>query len=252
MRINPIDKLAKLGNRFTFKGAQKALGTGYDITKVILSRLEKKGRIERVEKGKYIIIPLGAEKGKYTLHEFVIGAMLVKPYSVAYWSALHYYGLTEQIPMTVFIQTTARKKRQKLKILEVNYQIVRVKESKFFAFKTEWIEDSRVKITDKEKTVLDCLDKPKHCGGIIEAIKALRDPSLSSGKLVSYAERFENSGVMRRLGYLCEMLGIKIQLPQVKSRSYLPLDPTMAKVGPRNARWKLVINTGDKLLEVLE
>jgi predicted transcriptional regulator of viral defense system len=39
---------------------------------VILSRLEKKGWIERIEKGKYIIIPLGAEKGKYTLNEFII------------------------------------------------------------------------------------------------------------------------------------------------------------------------------------
>jgi len=34
---------------------------------VILSRMEEKGFIERIEKGKYLIIPLGSEKGKYTL-----------------------------------------------------------------------------------------------------------------------------------------------------------------------------------------
>jgi predicted transcriptional regulator of viral defense system len=39
---------------------------------VILSRLEKKGWIERIEKGKYMILPRGAEKGKYTLNEFII------------------------------------------------------------------------------------------------------------------------------------------------------------------------------------
>lgn len=42
-----------------------------------------------------MIIPLGAEKGKYTLNEFIIGSLLVNPYSVAYWSALDFYDLTE-------------------------------------------------------------------------------------------------------------------------------------------------------------
>ncbi|GAJ16306.1 unnamed protein product, partial [marine sediment metagenome] len=51
----------------------------------VLYRLQQRGAIERIEKGKYLIIPLGAEKGKYTLHEFVIGSLLVEPYSIAYW-----------------------------------------------------------------------------------------------------------------------------------------------------------------------
>jgi predicted transcriptional regulator of viral defense system len=79
---------------------------------VILSRLEKKGWIERIEKGKYMIIPRGAEKGKYTLNEFIIGSLLLNPYCVAYCSALNFYGLTEEFPNTVFLQTTSRKKKR--------------------------------------------------------------------------------------------------------------------------------------------
>jgi predicted transcriptional regulator of viral defense system len=41
--------------------------------------MEEKGSIERVEQGKYLIIPLSNEKGKYTLHEFVIASYLVEP-----------------------------------------------------------------------------------------------------------------------------------------------------------------------------
>ena len=52
-----------------------------------------------------MIIPLGADKGKYTLNGFIIGSLLVTPYSVAYWSALNFYGLTEQFPNTVFLRT---------------------------------------------------------------------------------------------------------------------------------------------------
>ena len=130
--------------------------------------------LRRLKKGKYIIIPLGAEKGKYTLNEFVIGSLLVNPYCVAYWSALNSYGLTEQFPNTVFIQTTSRKKKQAIEVFGVRYRIVRVKEEKFFGIKKEWIENTQINITDKEKTIIDCLDKPQYCGGVIEVAKALK------------------------------------------------------------------------------
>ncbi len=217
-----------------------------------LSRLEKKGWIERIKKGKYMIIPLGAEKGKYTLNEFVIGSMLVKLYAVAYWSALHFYGLTEQIPNTVFIQTTARKEKQKIKIFGIDYKIVRIKEAKFFGIRREWIEETQVNITDKEKTIIDCLDKPQYCGGIVEAAKALRNRAFDKDKLMMYAGKIGNSGVVRRLGFLCEFLEIDINLPKIETKNYLYLDPTMPRKGNKNAKWRLIINLDEKILETLE
>jgi len=84
-----------------------------------LNRLEKQDWIERIEKGKYMIIPLGARKAKYTLNEFVIASILVNPYAISYWSVLDYYGFTEKIPVTVFVQTTARKKYQEKEIFSI-------------------------------------------------------------------------------------------------------------------------------------
>ena len=217
-----------------------------------LYRLEKRGWIERIEKGKYMIIPPGAEKGRYTLHEFVIASMLINPYAIAYWSALNYFGLTEQIPTTVFIQTTARKKRQNLNIFGVDYRIVRIVEKKFFGLKKEWIDESEVNITDIEKTIVDCLDKPQYCGGIIEVAKALKRGKYNAEKLSEYAKRIGNSGVIRRLGYLSETLGINVQLPEIKTRNYLYLDPTMPKQGKKNAKWKLVINLDEKAMGEIE
>lgn len=151
MRIDILSRLAKNKNAFTFEDAYKILGINRNAARALLSRLEKGGAIERVEKGKYIIIPLGAEKGKYTLHEFVIGAMLVNPYSIAYRSALNFYGLTEQIPTTVFIQTTTQEKWQEKEIFGVRYKIVKIKKEKFFGIKKKWIEETEVNIIDKEK-----------------------------------------------------------------------------------------------------
>jgi len=76
MRIEMLSKLARK-RIFTIEEAVKITGLGKNTLKVLLSRLEKRGWIERIEKGKYIIIPLGAEKGEYTLHEFIIGSLLL-------------------------------------------------------------------------------------------------------------------------------------------------------------------------------
>lgn len=64
MRIKLIDDIAKKGNVFTFEDIMKISGTKRNVLWVILSRLEKNGWIERIEKGKYMIIPLGAEKAR--------------------------------------------------------------------------------------------------------------------------------------------------------------------------------------------
>jgi len=249
---NIINSLAKKGNILTFEDALKISNLSRESLRVFLLRLEKRGIIERIEKGKYLIIPLGAEKEKYTLHEFVIGSTLIEPYSIAYWSALNYYGLTEQIPTTVFLQTTARKKNQDIKVFGVKYQIVKIKKEKLFGIRKEWIEETQINITDKEKTIIDCLDKPQHCGGIIEVAKALKNNKFNRKKLENYAQLIGNSGVIRRLGYLCELLNVKIKLPKLNIRNYLLLDPTMPKKGPKSAKWRLIINLDEKVLGELE
>jgi len=250
--IDILNSLAKKGNTFTFNDALKISNLSTKSLQKVLYRLQKNGAIERIEKGKYLIIPLGAEKGKYTLHEFVIGSLLVEPYSIAYWSALNYYGLTEQIPTTVFIQTITRKFNTNPNVFGVQYKIVKIKKSKCFGIRKEWIEETQINITDKEKTIIDCLDKPQYCGGIIEVAKALKNNKFDRKKLKNYAQRIGNSGVLRRLGYLCELLNIKIKLPKLNIRNYLLLDPTMREKGPKSAKWRLIINLDKKVLGELE
>jgi predicted transcriptional regulator of viral defense system len=252
MTIEILKTMAKENQVFTFDQLCQKTHTSKGTLRVILFRLEEKGFIERIDKGKYLIIPLGSQKGKYTLHEFVIASYLVDPFAVSYWSALHHYGLTEQIPTTVFVQTPARKSKSTMEIFGVNYRIVRVKEEKFFGLRKEWIEETPVSITDREKTIIDCLDKPQYAGGIIEVTKALKSDSLDRDRLTDYARRIDNFAVIRRLGYLCEKMGVPIDLPSPRSKKYLLLDPTMPAEGKNDPKWRLVINHDAILPELLE
>lgn len=248
-----VNKLSSMGETFTFDDANKLSNLTYGSLKNLLYRLETKGWIERIEKGKYILIPLGAEKGKYSLNEFVIGSMLVKPYCISYWSALHYHGFTEQIPSTVFMQTTSRKKARNIDVFGVRYKIIRVTETKFFGIEKVWFNNIQISISDREKTVIDCLDRPQNCGGLIEVIKAIKNETFDWKKISEYASRISNTGVIRRLGFLTEYYGINgIELPEIDTRNYLLLEPGLPAVGEKSSKWKLIINLKERTLENIE
>ncbi len=247
-----LSKLAKQGETFTFDNAYRITHINRVYLRKIIYRLEKSGAIERIARGKYIIVPLHGEKGKYTLHEFIIGSLLITPYAISYWSALNYYGMTEQIPSTVFIQTTSWKKKQEIEVFGVKYKIVRIKKEKIFGLRTEWIEETKVNITNREKTIVDCFDKPQHCGGVVEVAKALRKENFDQEKIIKYAREIGNSGVIRRLGYLCDFLRIDIDVPMIETRNYLLLDPTMPHKGKKDAKWRVIVNLDEKILGKLE
>lgn len=241
--VELLHRLRRRGSIFTFRDALEVSGYDKNYLKLVLHRLEKGGWIERIERGRYIILPLEAERGRYTLHEFVVGTTLVKPSAIAYWSALHYHGLTEQIPSVVFVQTISRKKRRELTVLGTRYRIVRIVRRKFFGFEPLWIEGLKIHVTDREKTVIDCLDKPQHCGGVIEVYKALRERSVDAERLSEYLKKFGSGAVAKRLAYLAKLADFDVEVPgHLIKKGVVVLDPTIPRRGKIDRRLKLLIN----------
>ena len=242
---------------FAIKDTMKELDCNYNYAKVIVNRLIKKKWILFLEKGKYLIVPLEAGKESiYTEHEFIIASELVQPYYIAYWSALNYHHMTEQVPFTVFIATTKRRKNKK--IHGVSYEFVTISRKKFFGCATVNITGRNIFVSDKEKTVADCLDHPEYCGDITEAAKGLWNAreELDFEKLLDYALKMKNGAIVKRLGYLLEKLEIKVpdfiigKIRNNISKGYVSLNPSGKKKGIYKSEWKLLVNVSDKdLLE---
>jgi len=87
------------------------------------------------------------------------------------WSALNYHGLSDQIPSSVFVCTT--KAKRPLNVLNSKFVFVQLSKEKFIGIEKVNIEGREVNLSDKNKTVVDCLDHPEHAGGIDEIAKAL-------------------------------------------------------------------------------
>jgi len=247
----------KRKNIFSLNDVILELNCPYGNAKVIANRLVKKKWIIPLGRGKYLIVPLSAGvEGKYTEHEFVIASKLVSPYYIGYWSALNYYGFTEQTPLTVFIATTKRLRNRKT--LDIDYRFVTLSKRKFFGFTGIAVANSTVNISDKEKTIADSLDHPEYCGGISEVTKCLWNArnEMSLSKLVDVALKMGNTSILKRFGYLSEILEMRPPKDVISKisfslgKGFSPLDPVASKKGKYSTKWNLLVNVPvESLLE---
>jgi len=244
-----LSKLAEKGSTIiTFEQAQ-ALWTPPERTPDALYRLAQKGWLRRLERGVYLLIPLEAGPARaWTENGWVIAKYLTDPAAIAYWSALHYWNMTEQIPQVIFVQTTRRK--QPTEIAGMKFQFVTVIEDHFFGVATVNIAGKTIQVTDREKTLVDCAARPDLSGGILQLAQALRNNSdqIHWERLDQYLEGWGGGAVVKRLGYLVETLKIPGQEERLArwqglvTRGISPLEPGAGNHGPVRTRWQVRIN----------
>lgn len=244
-----IQQLSKRGMTvFTTRDAISLVEINPRNLNKIIHDLVIKGWLRRIEKGKYMLVPLGVDsKEPYSENHYLIASKLINPYYIGFWSALHFYGYTEQLLNTIFIVSTKRKKE--ITLSGVNYKFIRLKPTKFFGISEVKIEGITVNFSDREKTIVDCLAYPEYSGGIQEVIKGIwkAKEELDFMKLIDYASRMRNSTIIKRLGYLLECLDLRkgvdlnYLMGQVKS-GYSILDPLLPEKGTYDSRWNLLIN----------
>jgi len=204
----------------------------------IIENLVRKGFIHRLERGKYCRSTFRDEN--------VIGTFIVPDGAVAYWSALHLHGLTEQFANTIFIQT-ARKKKS-VSIFGAVYKFIKVHPQKRTGIVYNGYGNYKYPITDIEKTMVDCFDLPQYSGGYAELIRAFYIAELNPKKLIACCLAVNNIAVIKRLGFLSELLHKKklftfIEFAQTQiNRSYNLFDPFGDNTGETESVWYLRLN----------
>lgn len=227
------------------------------MAKKKLYQLERKGWVARIERGKYIVIPLEAgPERRWSENSYLIANALVQPAAIAYWSAVRHWNWTEQIPRIVYVQTTKRKKSPRQTVFGVQYEFVTVAEQKYFGCTKEWLNGKPYLITDREKTLIDCADDVDRSGSIEELAKAVWEGAkeISWKKLCEYAKRFPNGAIKKRLGYLFETLVPELSdearcilnlWQQELTAGISPLVPSLRNTPQRiSTRWRLLVNAG--------
>jgi predicted transcriptional regulator of viral defense system len=220
-----------------------------------LSDLENKGWLQRLERGLYMIVPLEAGPGgRWTEDPLVIASQLVPDGAVGYWSALHYWNLTEQVPRTVFVQTVRQRNPSEIEILGVNYKFIRLVKNKIFGIVERMISGLPLYITDREKTLVDACDRPDLVGGIRQVAQVLRSgEALDWSRIDQYLERLDSGTIFKRLGFLVDTLDIQIPERAARLQAWQEkmshgigwLDIGGTREGPVRTKWRIRVNVPD-------
>ena len=227
-----------------------------------LYHLHRNGWIIPLRRGFYALS--SSIPGVTPVHEFEVAMVLVSPAAISHWSALHYHGLTNQIPRKVFVLTSKgtsipRTRNSETKPLKNGYLVgstiykfIQVKPERYFGVEKAWIGEGRMSITDPERSLLDGLSMPQYCGDFAEVLHAfeVRGEHLDIERIVQYACKLDLA-TAKRLGWVLQLQDIDPThldpLLKLSIKGYRKLDPTGPRKGPYNRRWMIQENLPGKV-----
>jgi len=196
----------------------------------IIKALNRKKAIIKIKNG------LFAFRGA---NELEIASSINYPSYISFWTALNYYGYSDQNPNKIFLATTKYSKDIG------NFKFVTISKNRFFGY----ISKGDIVIADREKAFVDSLLFPKYSGGMKEIGRCLKyaveKKEIDAKKLMKHALFMKSKAVLRRLGFLIENSGYKANLSNLNKRigkGYELLDPSLKKKNNLNKKWLLDIN----------
>ena len=242
------------GGPFTVAEAAELIDLAPSRSSRLLRQLARSGWLRRLQRGLYATVPLEAhDAATWSADPWAIGATALAPGYVGGWTALGHWELTDQIFSTTLFVTSRAVPHRRRDIGPARFELRHRPESAMFGLRRVWRDGVRVQISDRERTLVDCLDDPSLGGGLrhtAEALAAYAEVEEASWpRLIDYGDRLENKTVFKRLGYIVEALGVADEdlagiLLERLSAGVGKLDPAMPAEGPIDKRWGLRINTG--------
>jgi predicted transcriptional regulator of viral defense system len=177
-------------------------------------------------------------------------------YYVAYYSAAHFHGMTEQVPFKTAVAVL--KQMRPIVIGNISVSFVNLKKSRFFGYEEVRYLGVVLNVSDLEKTIVDCVDRQELFGGVPEVVRtvsnAFETGRVNWQRLVSYAGRFQSHVVAQRLGFIIEYLEerrkIRVEprflddLLQLISSKIYPLDIKAPNKGELSKKWRIINNAG--------
>lgn len=237
----------------------KLLEANPKIADHVIRSLRRKGWLERASWGKYLLVT--PDQGPEAIGEsnlLALASRIVETYYIGFGTAATHYGFTTQHRNVIWLVTPMHLRSRK--IGDTKIQIVNPMEHKFFGYASMDVLGYPVLMSDREKTVIDCIDRPELAGGIGEVAYILATAShrLDWSKVVDYLIRIGSTPLIRRFGWLLDHVGADI--PSEKREHLLQMVGKKRKtcLGPKekirgpigyNKTWHLFVNVKPEELQ---
>jgi len=245
---------------FRLEDVRDITGLSETSARSFVRKLVDRGVAARLKPGLYVLVPfeLGRER-QYPGNPLVVAREIMhgEDYYLSHATAMEIHRMTTQPQLVVLVSTP--KPRRSVTALGVEFRFVRCRRRHLFGLTEHWVtKQEKVRVSDLERTIIDGLKQPEHCGGVTEVAKGLwmRRQDVNVDRLVEYAKRIGVGAVVRRLGFLLEtyeMAGAPDldRLRNGLTATYVRLDPVLPAEGKRLRRWRLQLNVAPEELRAV-
>ncbi|MEE8403063.1 MAG: hypothetical protein V3R93_04835 [Candidatus Hydrothermarchaeaceae archaeon] len=177
----------------------------------IVSRLKNKGYIREIKRGLYGIVPAQMIGEDFTVDRILVASRLVEPYFLSHHTALEVHGVAHSFFNTVYI--TSGSPLRPFEYQGITYKVVATKH--LFGYAEVGRGRQAINVSDRERSVLDCIRNMGYAGGIEELLRSItRFPSLDFKRLLDYLEKFGETSLYHRTGYLLDLLREDLRAPE--------------------------------------
>jgi predicted transcriptional regulator of viral defense system len=218
----------------------------------VIQSLRRKGWLERAAWGKYLLVPL--DQGPEAIGDsnlLALASRIAEPYYIGYGTAATHYGLTTQHRHVIWLVTPEHLRDRWVGDTEV--RIVNPTPRKFLGFGPVDVLGYKVMMSDREKTVIDCIDRPELAGGEEEAAYILATASrrFDWQRAGDYLERVGSRSLTQRFGWLVDYVGAEIPVADRERLLRFTKGSRKAFLGPKGETkdpigydhtWRLFVN----------
>ena len=234
-------KTGKIATEASNQSSHKAVASNYDAVKSRLRSYENKGAIERIRRNYYGV--KSSETKQLIANRYMIGSNINETAYISFHSAFEYHGMANQIFYRVYI--SSEKRFSGFEHDGIEYQWVSSK------INPGVITAGKVRVTDIERTVVDCIKDFEKCGGLEELLHCLSMITVADeNKLLQYLTAYENQFLWQKAGYILSHFAKAMKLTErffsvcrgniKKSKRYL-YEGIRYENPVYNAQWQLYV-----------
>lgn len=231
---------------FTYDEFVKKFKSSKQSSRVLIHYLVKNKILGAVKRELYFTIPSGSSDD-YSPEPILIGSKLSpNDYYLGYHTALEIHGVAYSKYESIYVNASNKFKKFKFNgitfynVTPLNYDFKTGIELRMYSNNT-------IKISNRERTIIDCLDRLSFAGGVEEFLKSVKMfPSISQEKIYNYLVKIGKKNLFNKVGWLLNLFqnnwGIKKSyLDKVEknlSEHVVYLDKSKSKY---DKKWKLMI-----------
>lgn len=207
-------------------------------------------KIGKVKSGLYYRIK--SKNKQSTPDKYLIGSKLAKDAVLGYHTAFEMLGYAHSVSSKVYVLTNSRVRP--IEFQQVKYQPVSPpapmsnSDTQQIGVEKKERLGTKVQITNKERTLVDILDRPDYAGGLEELRRCIENlPYVDFEEVLRYLEQRDKKVLFAKTGFMLEQNRGKWYVKESwleTLQEKIPTSPTYFTTenkGTLNSRWNLIV-----------